>query len=156
MALTLNALPGLLEGTVMYVGVGNRMRGDDAAGPLVIDALGKDAGIGCIDAGVAPENYAEWIARETPGTVVIIDSMAFGERAGEIRVFAPEELCEADISTHGGLRPVCEYLAARGVPRIYIVGVQASGADLGELPCEDVRRAVEVLVNAIKDMREHA
>jgi hydrogenase 3 maturation protease len=40
---------------IVFVGVGNRFRGDDAAGPVIIDML-ADRVPHAIDAGPSPEN----------------------------------------------------------------------------------------------------
>ena len=67
------SLSELLAGRVCIVGVGNRLRGDDGAGPRLIDARHPDASGVWLDAGVVPENYLEIIARANPDTVLIVD-----------------------------------------------------------------------------------
>src|SRR5574342_1091615 len=47
-----------LEGKrVLILGVGNRLRGDDAVGPLLVEHLQGKVDIPLIDAGEVPENY---------------------------------------------------------------------------------------------------
>ena len=56
---------------ICIVGVGNRTKGDDAAGPTLIDLLADSASRHCIDAGIAPENYLEKIAACAPDLSLI-------------------------------------------------------------------------------------
>jgi len=54
---------------VVFVGVGNRMRGDDAIGPALIDLI-KGRVPHAIDADGAPENVTSAIRRLEPAVIV--------------------------------------------------------------------------------------
>ena len=68
------------------MGVGNRQRGDDGAGPRLIDARNPAARGVWLDAGAAPENYLETIAGTNPDTILFVDAVAFGGISGECRL----------------------------------------------------------------------
>ena len=73
------------------VGIGNRMKGDDAAGPMLIDLLDGRTKATCIDAGVAPENYLEKIVAAKPDVVLLWTGRA-RSREGKVLVGQFEDL----------------------------------------------------------------
>lgn len=117
------------EGKVCILGVGNRMKGDDGVGPVLIDKILGCIDADCIDAGMAPENFLEKIVQLNPETVLIVDAMDFGGVSGEIRIFKPENIAKGGISTHTlSLQMVCDYLKARIPVRIFLLGIQPKTA----------------------------
>lgn len=93
---------------ILIVGVGNRMRGDDAVGPLAVDRLQKSADFPenwiLVDAGEVPENALGLVEKEKPDRVLLIDACDWGAEPGELRFFSSEELEKLPIrmlSTHG-------------------------------------------------------
>lgn len=120
------------RGKVCILGVGNRMKGDDGAGPVLIGRLSGRVSAECVDAGVAPENYLEKIVRMKPDTILVVDAMDFGGVPGEIRIFEPENIVGGGISTHAlSLQMVCDYLKARIPVRIFLLGIQPETAAFG-------------------------
>ena len=135
------------------VGVGNRLKADDGAGPLVIDRLRDTTPAVCLDAGTAPENVAEKIARLRPAVVLFADALDFGGRPGDWRLVAAEALAaEPALSTHaGGLALVCEYLRVRAGAELFVLGIQPGTLALGEPMSAAVRRAVEMLAERLRE-----
>ena len=143
-------MSGICAGRTCVVGVGNRMKADDAAGPILIDRLRGSSGAHLVDAGPAPENFLEKIVRLRPDTVLIVDAIDWGAVPGSIAVFRPEQLAAGGISTHAlSLNMVCDYLAARGCPRVALVGIQPGEARMEREPSRSVLRAVNALAGAL-------
>jgi len=118
-------LRDLLAGRVCIVGVGNRHRGDDGAGPRLIDARHPAAQGVWMDAGVAPENFLEPIVRTNPETILIVDAVAFGGFPGERRLMDVTAIDTFAVSTHAGsLAMLGDYLLARTGARIQIMAIQ--------------------------------
>jgi len=139
-------LASILKRTVCLVGVGNRMKGDDAFGPLLIDRLAGSIRFTCIDAGVAPENYLERIIRVGAGTVLFADAADFGGRPGELRIIEPRRLSGNALSTHAlSLGLAAEYLSKRGAGRILLLAVQPAAAGLGDPVSTPVAATLESL-----------
>ena len=152
-----NVLSEVFSGSFLLVGVGNAMRGDDAAGPMLVEMLNDTPGIDCLDTGVAPENYCEQIARHGARTVILVDAMDFNGNPGEVRIFSPGEISSPGISTHGiSLAPVCEYLKERFDPRIYIIGIQAVTAGFDEKPGAATLNTIDKLARVIKEFNADA
>ena len=136
-------LSDILVGHVCVMGVGNRHRGDDAAGPRVIDLRWPETPGVWIDAGVAPENHLELVARAKPDTVLIVDAVDFGGSPGDCRITDINALETAAISTHAGsLQLLGEYLSIRSGVRPRVLAIQPQRMEMGEGLSEPVAKSV--------------
>jgi hydrogenase maturation protease len=146
----------LLGGTTLVVGVGNRMRGDDGAGPAAVDALAA-CGVRTLDCGVAPENYLEKIVALNPAVVLFVDAVNFGGTSGDMRLFGPDQIPHAGLSTHAlSLQMVCEYLTARIPARILLLGIQPGAITLNTGLSRTARMAVSHLKSLATGAAAHA
>ena len=137
----------LRDSSALILGIGNILKGDDAAGPLVCRRL-KEAKIsaGLIDAGTVPENYIQRIIKKAPQTLIVIDAIDFGAEAGTIRIFKPEHLDSLVVSTHT-LSPRLFIDVIRRSIRVdvYFIGIQPAQTQLGQPPSTAVSQAIEEL-----------
>jgi hydrogenase 3 maturation protease len=142
-----------LTGQVCVVGIGNRLRRDDGAGPHVIDSR-RPQSSGCwIDAGVAPENFLEPIARTDPDAILLIDAVNFGGPPGACRLIEPSATDMLAISTHAGsLSMLAKYLSSRTGARLLLVGIQPDSIDAGEGLSEPVASSVQALAAMLSDL----
>ncbi|NND96844.1 MAG: hydrogenase maturation protease [Pirellulaceae bacterium] len=146
-------LSDVLEGHVCIVGIGNRHRCDDAAGPQVIDLRRSGTPGVWIDAGVAPENYLELIARAKPDTVLLVDAVDFGGSPGDCRITDINALETAAISTHAGsLRLLGEYLSIRNGVRPWVLAIQPQRIEMGEGLSEPVASTVGRIAVLLSDL----
>jgi hydrogenase maturation protease HycI len=146
-------LAGLLQGRVCIVGVGNRHRGDDGAGPHVIDARREGTRGVWIDAATAPENFLEPIARSNPDTVLLVDAVAFGGSPGECRLMEAAVMDMVALSTHAGsLGMLSEYLSARTGAHVRVVGIQPERIDARTGLSYPVERTVGELSAILSDL----
>ena len=114
-----------LQGRVCIVGVGNRQWGDDGAGSRLIDVRRPDSPGYWFDAGVAPENFLEPIAKADPDAVLFVDAAVFGGLPGEFCLMDASRLDTTSVSTHAGsLRMLGEYLARRTGARVEVLAIQ--------------------------------
>lgn len=147
------ACPGLadsLDGKVCVLGVGSRRHGDDAVGPLLVDALRERTHATLIDAGTVVENYLEAVARSRPDTVLIVDATDFGGTPGEARVLDPQAVHAGGLSTHASsLGVIAGYLQARTGARLVVLGVQPCNLDMDTKPSAAVTRALARLRDEI-------
>lgn len=142
------------RGSLCILGVGNRMRGDDGAGSLLIDKIKGRAAADCIDAGVAPENFLEKAARGGFDAVLIVDTADFGGTPGEMRIFDIEAVAGGSLSTHAiSLPATADYLKARCSARIVFLAFQGQTMDLGEGPGKAVSEAVDLLAETLSKLR---
>ena len=135
----------------IIVGIGNVLKGDDGAGPLVCQQLNGRVCAELIDAGTVPENYIQLIIKKAPQNLLIIDAIDFGVLAGTINIFKPEQLNSSVFSTHT-LSPrlfvdmVCRNIKEGTNVDVYFVGIQPGQTQLGQSISPEVGRAVQRLV----------
>ncbi len=137
-------------GQVVFVGVGNRMRGDDGIGPALIDLL-KEKVPHAIDAGYAPENYTSAVKRLKPAVIVFIDAVKFDEcPAGYARLLDMSEIEQRRISVHNlSLDTIMGYLKEETGADVFMIGVQPKKIMDEERLSPDVAAALKEIENAI-------
>lgn len=139
----------ICTGRILFVGVGNRQRRDDGAGPIIIDRLTAAGLSSCIDAGTVLENYTKNIIDHAPDTVLIIDAVNFHDTPGKWRLFNPRDLDEVAFSTHAAsLQLFASYINQRISAQIYLLGIQPESIEF----LDGLSPAVEDSVNEIVDI----
>ncbi len=105
------------------------------------------------DGGRAPENYIGKIIREKPDTILMVDALNMGGRPGEIIIWGPERLREADFSTHHLSLPLLASMIKSDTKAdIFVIGVQPDKIDLGEGLSSQVESALERLKEALEEI----
>jgi len=151
--LPLQALRGELKGKIVLLGVGNRIRGDDAAGPELIEILKKKLPdtrneIFLFDGGELPEDYLVPIANLKPNLVIIVDAVDFGSRPGTIKLFPIRQIPQGSFSTHRlSLRFLGSYLEKETQAKIYLLGIQPKSIKLEEKLSLEVKKALSDLAD---------
>jgi len=142
----LEQLDPLRDSATVIVGIGNTLKGDDAAGPLLCEQLAGKVSAEVIDAGTVPENYIQTIARKKPQTLLIVDAMDFGAEPGEIGLFKAEQLGSAAISTHTLSPRLFVDLIRRDVEiDVHFIGIQPVQTQLGKPVSAQVAEAIKRL-----------
>ncbi|MBD3367395.1 MAG: hydrogenase maturation protease [Candidatus Eisenbacteria bacterium] len=134
----------------VVLGVGNDLRGDDAAGSLVARALIERCPDRAFDGGQAPENYLGPLRRAGAETVLLVDAADFGGAPGEIRFLNPDDVESAGIATHGAplgmlMRALSDEL---GVATM-LLAVQAGQTRLGAPMSDEVRAACDEIIEGL-------
>ena len=134
----------------VVIGIGNALRGDDAAGVAVAERL---QGVACEE---EPSRLIE--AWEGADAAVLIDTVVSGAPAGTLHRFdASEEPIHARAlrsSTHAiGLAETIELARALGKlpPRVVVYGIEGESFDAGAPLSPDVEAAVKRLVDTLKE-----
>jgi hydrogenase 3 maturation protease len=122
----------LTDTKTVIVCIGNTLKGDDGAAIELYQKLAGKIKAELFDAGTVPENYIQRIIKAKPYTIVLIDAVDFGGTAGQIKVFAPEQIPEIAASTHVmSLRFFSDILKREINSRIFLVGIQPKQLNLG-------------------------
>jgi hydrogenase 3 maturation protease len=150
------------------LGVGNRLRGDDAVGPLVIDRLragrpevpawkseAEGDGVPVLfDCGTAPENFIEPVLKAGARRVLFIDACAFGADAGEFRLFDRAEIDQLAmglVSTHTlPLTLTVELIAQRSGADVRLLGIQPARIEFGQELSAPVSRGLSRVVEFVR------
>ncbi|RLD18761.1 MAG: hypothetical protein DRI36_00645 [Caldiserica bacterium] len=135
---------------ILFVGIGNRLRGDDGIGSFLASEGKKYISDKFIDAGISFENYIFKILERNEKIVIIIDALKIQSRFALITV---DELIEQGISTHSiSLKRFKEMFENFG-KKIYILGINVSKLNFEDKISDEVfNRGMEILKEIIQCM----
>jgi hydrogenase 3 maturation protease len=139
------------------VTLGNDLRGDDGAGPLLASLLADGCRPGCTvaNAGERPESALDLLASlpadQRPARVVFVDAADFGGAPGEARAVPAARLADSRLSTHRfPLAALAALIEEDTGATVSWIGIQTRDVRLGAVPCDDVRRTVEFLAASLR------
>jgi hydrogenase maturation protease len=140
----------------LVIGIGNRDRGDDAAGPLVADELLR-AGTGNLEVLVLEGDLSDLCLRWDRGQeVVVVDAVVAGRSPGTVVELdaSSAELAASGglVSTHGvGLAEAISLarLLDRLPARLTIIGIEAASFDHLAPPSAAVAQAVTAVAERL-------
>jgi hydrogenase 3 maturation protease len=136
----------LLKGRIVYMGMGNILRGDDGIGSKLVEELRKK-GAEVVDAGTVPENYVGPVKRLEPDTIVMIDAVHLGSEPGSVELLKRDEILEnSGFSTHS-LSPVLvmERLESETGASVFMLAIQPGTLKLGAPLSPPVNRLLTTL-----------
>ena len=146
------------DGVNVVIGVGNRMRGDDAAGPIVIDRLqGRlPDSVHLVESQGDPVRLLGWW--QSAGLSVVIDAVKTGAKPGTIYRFKGDHRLPAGFfrqSTHlVGLADAVEM--ARTLDRLpatlVLFGIEAESMEVGAPLGVRVAQAIDDVLESIVEM----
>jgi len=150
----LQQLQKLRGQNTLIVGIGNTLKGDDGAGPLICQMLQRSQiGAEVIDAGTVPENYIQVIVKKAPANLLVIDAMDFGATAGMIELFKPEQLSSTVSSTHTlSPRLFVDMLSRQIAVDVFFIGIQPAQTQLGQSVSVLVKQAMQRLLRILTDI----
>jgi hydrogenase 3 maturation protease len=128
--------------------VGNSMRGDDGAGPLLAELLEAAPAVGwsVVDGGGSPENHTHRVRALSPSRVLVVDAAEMELAPGEVRRI------DADCVAHHVLPTThaipLNYLIVslkETIPEIVFLGIQPRQTAFCAPLSPEVREAVERL-----------
>ena len=133
--------------TVAILGCGSPLRGDDAAGSAIAEALSDLSDRACaFIGGAAPENLTGEIKRFKPGLLLVIDAIDMGIAPGEVRIISTDEIGGVSFSTHILPLPIIiDYLSREIGCRIVLLGIQIASLEF----MADMTPAVAATVDAL-------
>ncbi|MCD6257832.1 hydrogenase 3 maturation endopeptidase HyCI [Candidatus Aerophobetes bacterium] len=141
-----------VQGRVVFLGIGNPVRGDDGVGSRFIEELKNrrqmiSLSVHLFNGEKVPENYLEPIINVRPSTVFIVDAADFGAPAGTVELFEKVEPC-VSFSTHSlPLNFIVDYLKERTKARVFILGIQPKQINWGDGLSFEVEREMKKLVD---------
>ena len=137
-----SALVEWLDRPALILCVGNGLRGDDAAGPLVCARLGSPA----VDCGDAPERHVGLAAEPSVERVLMVDAMDFGGAPGEVAFCGSEELVERFGTTHdSGLAVLARFVQGEYGKPVAVLGIQPCDTRFGAGVSAGVLAAVDAV-----------
>ena len=142
---------------IALLGVGSELRGDDAAGILVAEALSKKIcrrnNLKVFLGHTAPENLTGEIKKFKPQHLIIIDSADMGKKAGEVSLIDISDLRGVTFSTHQ--LPVvimADYLMQATGCEISIIGIQPKQLKFDSQVSQEILKSVKQLVVGLQQV----
>jgi len=133
-----------MKGAVVVIGIGNPLRGDDAAGSLVARRMAGLPGVCAIDAEEVPESYLPTVVKRQPDTIVLVDSVDMDSAPGSVALLDRDQIAGYWPSTHrvpmGMLMSVLEHETQA---RVFALGIQPAHTEFLEPMSNAVAASVE-------------
>jgi len=143
----------LRNSRTLIVGIGNTLKGDDGAGPIVCQQLAGKTSAELIDAATVPENYIRHIIKKAPCNLLIIDAIDFGDSPGTIKIFNPEQLDSLVVSTHTlSPRIFVEMITQVINVNVYFIGIQPAQTIFGQFLSDKLKCAHQRLVDILVEI----
>jgi hydrogenase maturation protease len=141
---------------LLVVGVGNDLRGDDAAGLLAVRRLAAlgPLGVDVLEHTGDPVALAE--AMSGHDEVVVIDAVCAGDEPGAVLELGAEAgVLRGHASSHGlGLREALALAGLTGAPpAVRVIGIAGRRFDLGAPPSPAVIRAAAAVAARLLEAR---
>ncbi len=145
---------------IAIVGIGQELRGDDAVGLMVVQALkpalARQQSVLVIEGGQAPENQTGVIRRFVPDLVLLVDAAQMGTAIGEIRWLTLELLDGLSASTHTlPLSMIAKYLNTELGCEVALLGIQPAqmvfGVNLSPVVQEALNEVIKGITTVLLD-----
>ena len=141
---------------IIFLCIGNEMRGDDGLGPLMARNLTKllknQSELLVINAETVPENYSGLIRKENPSHIIFIDAVEMKMNPGSIKLVKCEEIAEYNISTHAmPLSFIIKYLESFTDAKMLLIGIQPKNMEMSNPISKEVKSGVEELTRIINN-----
>jgi hydrogenase 3 maturation protease len=137
----------------LVLAVGNSMMGDDAAGPLLAQLIGRGplAQWDVLDGGSAPENLLYLVREMAPVQVLVIDAADMDLEPGEVRLVGAARLEDPFLMTTHTL-PLSYLVQSleEFVPKVELLGIQPHTVAFGYPLSPEVKQAVSQVYEGLK------
>jgi hydrogenase 3 maturation protease len=149
----LDRLTNHLQGRVVIVGVGNRLKGDDGFGPAMIERLRGRVDVPLFDCGTVPENYIEPIRREQPQTILVLDAADFSARPGTFTLVDSSRWGGGGFSSHSlSLKLFADMVMQETETKVMLLAIQPQWLGFGDNMSPEVIEACRQLERWLKDV----
>lgn len=136
----------ILKGKVVFMGIGNILRGDDGIGPELVTIL-AEKGLRTVDAGTVPENHIRSVTRYDPDTVIIIDAVHLDREPGAVELLDRNDIEAGSGFTTHSLSPVLvmERLEEETGAGVFLLAIQPESIKFGAPLSSEVASLLEIL-----------
>jgi len=126
------------------LGIGNRIRGDDAVGSLLAGELQSNENSLVIDCETVPENFLSKVTEFKPEVILLIDAVEFGAEPGSVKLIEIEDSGPGTVSTHKiSVQQLGAVLKKETQARVYLLCIQPKNIEFDAEMSEEVKGAKE-------------
>ncbi len=141
-----NHLRKRLKGSIVALGVGNPLKGDDGFGSELAKRIKDKVNFTVYDCGTAPENYIGKIEKLEPDTVVIFDIAKAGNPFGTIKIFQIDDIPDSGLTTHDpSLKLFMNMLKETKDIDIFLLSVEPKQTEFGWNMSKEISRSLKEL-----------
>lgn len=160
-------------------GLGNKIRGDDALGPYILENLIEkfkndggtevdikgqnavkyitkdDSRVYFLKCGDKPGNFISSIAEKGPDALIIIDATKFNSNPGDLVVEDPKKVDKVAMTTHRIPMHILVNLIEKGCEKqlnSVLIGIEPESNYLGEEMSSSVKQTSDYLISKLSDM----
>ena len=134
---------------ILILGLGNRLRGDDAAGSILAERLIGKIDVAIIDAEDVPENYLGPIEASGADLVLVLDAADLGAAPGDVSLVEMAQLKELPLSTHtSNLALLFKAIPPESRPEAILVAIQPEQTEAGR----GLSRSVEASIEGVEKL----
>jgi hydrogenase 3 maturation protease len=142
-----------LKGRVLLIGAGNTLRGDDAAGPVLVGLLEGKINASLLNVGEVPESYFSRILDAKADTIVFLDAANFGAAPGDVAVLGAEDIAGCSISTHQMTVDLFfRYIRQNSQAELFAIGIQPAQIAFGEPMSPEVDQSIRALADLLRSI----
>ena len=150
-------LKARLKGTVLVVGIGNTLRGDDGFGPRMIERLEGKVSARLLDVGEVPESYLGRVLEQKARTILVLDAADIGEAAGTATILEGDDLAGCNVSTHQmPLELFFRFVRENSQADVFALGVQPKQISLGSEMSPEVETTAGILSEVLIELLREA
>ncbi|HKI46159.1 MAG TPA: hydrogenase maturation protease [Balneolales bacterium] len=136
---------------ILFAGVGNVLRQDDAVGVYICERIKQNGHIQSLVVGQSIENYIGKIQQINPDILVVIDCVDFNKPPGEAFLILLDDLLDYTSNTHNiSFKTLSRFF---DMP-VQILGIQPQNVDYGEGMSLRIQEAAEKMIDIINSMWE--
>ena len=143
-------LASRIQGNVVVMGIGNPIRGDDAAGSLVARQIRDIPGVTPIDAQDVPENHWRQVANQRPETIILVDSVNLDSAPGSVAVLDKHQIAAHWPSTHRmPIGVLMDYFERETHARIFLIGIQPRQTEFMQSVSGEVQASTTLVADVL-------
>ncbi len=131
---------------------GNELRGDDGIALRFYDRLKRDMALSKKVTIIKIPYLTTLKPLETGEKIIVVDAVDFGGKAGEVKVFRPEELCD-DVGLTHRFEPSLLIKALQETD-VVVVGIQPKNLEVSEVCSKECLDAYEKVREVILKLLE--
>ncbi|MEE4176361.1 MAG: hydrogenase maturation protease [Bacteroides sp.] len=129
---------------IVFAGIGNVLRSDDGAGPIIAQKLNNTENRIVIIPEAGIERYISAINREKPDLIVFFDCVNFGRHPGYWELIPINKIVETTSHSHNiSLHKLAEFFFAE----TWVVGIQPANIEVGEKLSPEVEKSAQEIIS---------
>jgi hydrogenase maturation protease len=147
-------LKEFIDDKTAIMGIGSKLKTDDGVGVFIAEKL-EDIGVeNVIVAEATPEHWLGFLTKKKFEKLLIVDSVLFGGKLGEIKILDLQEISERFGLTHSSsLHLFYDFISGEGnIKELKVLAIMPESLDVGESLSPVVERSAGEIISFFKNL----